>query len=117
MKVALQEFAAIGERVVRILNVLEPANKMLQGKTCTMSDAMALIQCCILSLEALRKDSVFESIMMQAGLKVHESANTSTEAETNEHELRPKRARLQSTMLQDSLVLSTLGQDKSQMRA
>lgn len=113
-KVSTPEFAAIGEIVVSILTILEPVNKMFQGKTCSMTDAMDLIQASIASLETLRQDSAFNRIMMQAGLTA--SAVASNDADSAERDSRPKRARIQSTLLHGSLVFSTLGHDDNQIR-
>lgn len=81
-----------------------------------MSDAMSLVQASIMSLENMRADSVFDDIMMQAGLIVPTPTAISNDAESNDMEMRPKRARTQSTMLAGSLIFSTLGHDNSHER-
>jgi len=128
-KVSQPHFAAVGEIAVQILSILKPANIMLQGKSCTMTDAMTVINAAIESMQELRCDYAFEQIMIKSEMSVSELGNSSSvssasdtatiaaDGNTNsfygDAGTRPKRIKTQNTMLQSFVVLSTLGQDSS----
>jgi hypothetical protein len=77
-----------------------------------MSDAMELLEDGIASLESLWNEEVFRSIAVNTGLVVEaECENPVQDAQ----EPRPKRAKTQSTLLKNAVVLTTLGQDVAHM--
>ena len=128
-KVSKPEFAVMCEFVVRILETLKPSNKMLQGQSCNMSAAMNLIQSEIATLEVMRNDETFEDIVRKAGIGSSPVSVTSSEPAqsvddmvslvSDHQDLNPpkvKRARIQSKLLKDTLVTSTLGQDSWEIR-
>lgn len=97
--VSKAEFACVAAIVVRILSILQPANAMMQGKSCNMSAAMDLMASSIASLTELRNEETFTDIAEAAGCsKVADPTSQ-------------KRKRRESTMLRGSFVLSTTGQE------
>lgn len=97
-----------------LLNLIEPANKMLQNREVGFPQAKPLIEAVSESVQALRTDESFQRFIELAEELMIFSQNEDWIAD---HNPRPRRIRHRSSRLTGSIVMETLGErsiDKAQ---
>lgn len=84
-----------------LLNILEPANKILQRRDIGFRLAMPVIEAVLNSVQSLRTDESFDRFLK----------STQDVMDQFEHLRRPQRIRERSSRLSHSIVMETLGED------
>ena len=70
-KVSKPEFAFQAAVAVKVLSLLEPANSMMQGKSCNIMLAAELLTSAREAIIQLRSDTQFEAFATEAGMRTH----------------------------------------------
>lgn len=97
-----------------LLGALDPATKILQKRDVGFRHAMPVIQAVFESVERLRTDESFKSVVIQTEETIktmnNPSENQDENQSQNENQSRPTRVRQRSSRLSNSIVTETLGE-------
>lgn len=87
------------------LNLIAPADKILQSREISFRESMPIIQSVMFKVEECRKSSEYENILQQSEVLLKQ---------TNiEEDVRPKRKITRSSWLQDSIITDCIGERSS----
>lgn len=98
-----RKFIFLMEFLSNLFGIMEPANQILQRRDIGYRQAMPVIQSVKISIQQMRHDSTFNDIMNEANKTLK---NIGYDPEPQH----PIRRRRRSTLLNDSIVMSTLGE-------
>lgn len=101
-----RKFIFLLEFLSKLLGIIEPANQVLQKRDTGYRKAMPIIQAVKKNIQAMRNDSTFLEVVKDTQQSLT-SIGYEPEAE------QPVRRRRRSTLLHDSVVMSTLGERDS----